>query len=338
MVACVVALVVAVAIAWFARPGEPARATPLAAPTPQPGSASAPTELSLGDLPDAAPRDAGASEPEDSDAPLGPERFVGTGRVRGEIIAPPGFEFPARWTLVLEPHHWLQGAEHATKKRVELSSADRTFDVRGLSLGGYRVRAEAPGFASSDASALLVTGSADVYVTLAFVKSGYVDGVVLDDQGAPAGDLAVTLESRETRERREVLTDPAGGFLFRDVLDGAYMLYLGPPEVPLVPPRELSMRAPSLRVGGLVLPATGTVVITTTNELGVPVPDCAIDAFGEPTGSLRSGTGSDGTVVARWLVPGRWSVRATAPDGRTGRSQIEVAAGVERSLTVPVRR
>lgn len=332
------ALLAAVAIGWFALSHEPPREAPLAAPAPSTNATSTPAELVAADRPAQLSRDPRAAESDGSDVPLGPERFLGQGRVRGEIVVPPGLEFPAKWTLVLEPHHWLEGAEHATKKRVELTSADRTFDVSGLSLGGYRVRAEAPGFASSDASALLVTGSADVYVTLAFVKSGYVDGVVRDDQGAPAGDLAVTLESRETRERRLVFTDPAGGFLFRDVLDGAYVLYLGPPEVPLVPPRELSVRAPSLRVGNLVLPPTGTVVITTTNELGTPVPDCAIDAFGEPTGSLRSGTGSDGTVVARWLVPGRWNVRAMAPDGRSGRSQIEVAAGVERRLSVPVRR
>lgn len=338
VVALVLALVAAVAIVWFLRADDSVREAPLVAPAPAASATHAPTELAVRDPSLDPPRDATAVDPDVSDAVLGPERFVGTGRVRGEIVAPPGLEFPSSWTLVLEPHHWIQGAEHATKKRVELTSADRTFDVKGLSLGGYRVRAEAPGFASSDASALLVTGSADVYVTLTFLKSGYVDGVVRDDQGAPAGDLAVTLESRETRERREVLTDPAGGFLFADVLDGPYVLYLGSPEAPIAPPRELAMRAPSLRVGNLVLPATGSVLVTTTNEYGAPVPDCAIDGFGEPAGSVRSGTGTDGTGMLRWLLPGRWSLRASAPDGRTGRTQVEVKAGVERRVHVPVRR
>ncbi|MCY2960141.1 MAG: carboxypeptidase-like regulatory domain-containing protein [Planctomycetota bacterium] len=254
-----------------------------------------------------------------------PDRFRGRGRIRGDLVAE-GVEMPQRWTLVLEPHPTLVGAEHAARRRIEYEHGETRFEASDLTLGGYRVLAEAPGLNSTSAAALLVRGSTDVHVTLRLVRAGLVDGFVFDSAGRPAEGIAVTIESRRTRARSAVEVDATGMFVARDVVDGEYQIFFGAPERPLVPPGDFTFRAPTLRWRETRLPPTGTALVQVRDARGSTILDANVEGSGSPQGVVRGRTGADGELLARFLWPARYEIRATAPDGRAGRATANVTA------------
>jgi len=240
-------------VVWTSRP-RPRGPKPSAPPAP----AAAPEDpRGALDLSEGATRDPSrpARDAESVPAPSsGPAQFEGRGIVRGEVVPQNGALMPERWTLVLEPHPWLEGSEKAEGRRVEFEHGETTFRVEDLPLGGYLVRCSASGLNDVPASVLLVRGSPDQFVTLALRPSGLLDGSVIDAAGRPAEGLDVTLESTATHDRATVSTDPAGGFVFRNVQDGEYELRFGRPESPLLPPEKITFRAPSLRYPTRTLP------------------------------------------------------------------------------------
>jgi hypothetical protein len=266
--------------------------------------------------------------------PFGPEDYAGRGILRGELILAPGVAFPAKWTLVLEPHPWMNGSEHAIKKRVDFENGERTFDVEDLPLGGYRVRAEAPGVNSTDSAVLLVKSSSNQFLTLRLEPAGFIDGRVFADDRAPADGLEVVLESKSTQVRTRTTVGPDATFMLRDVLDGDYWLYIGPPEAPMFPPIDIAFRAPTLRIPDHTLPPTGTLDITVSDERNQGLPDVEITGSGAPKGTLRVTTGTKGTAVARWLLPGVYRLDASAPDGRHAKSNVAVTAGEPGFVTL----
>jgi hypothetical protein len=264
-----------------------------------------------------------------------PERFRGRGRIRGEIVKS-GVALPGRWTLVLEPHPTLVGSETAERRRVELERGETTFDVGDLPLGGYRVRAVAPGLNSVPASVLLVRGSSDVFVSLRFAASGLVDGFVLDDAGAPAEGVRVTIEDQATHDRESQVTDAGGGFLFRGIVDGEYTIRFGDPESPLVLPGAFTFRAPTLRWRETRLPPTGSALVRVRDAAGRAVPEAEVLGSASPSGVLRGRADADGVLEVRWLIPGRYALTANAPDRRTGRALVAVEAGKRAEVVVAV--
>lgn len=266
-----------------------------------------------------APRERDAKPKDD------PDRFRGRGRIRGEVV-PDGLAMPQRWTLVLEPHPTLVGAEHAERRRVAYENGETRFDCPDLPLGGYRVYAEAAALNSTRVPALLARGSSDVHVTLRLAPAGLVDGFVFDHAGRPAEGLRVTLESRRTRERAVAEVDAAGTFVLRDVVDGEYQIFFGAPERPFVPPGDLVFKAPTLRWPETRLPPTGAAAVTVRDARGAHILDAEIVGSGTPQGVVRGRTGADGVLLERFLWPARYEIRASSPDGRSGRTTVEVTA------------
>ncbi len=264
-----------------------------------------------------------------------PQRFRGRGRIRGELLAE-GVDRPAQWTLVLEPHPWLAGAESAITRRIELRDGAHTFDERDLPLGGYRVRAETDAANSSEEAVMLVRGSADVFVTLVLRPAGLLDGFVRDARGGPAEGLEVVLERDDSRLRRTAIVDASGMYALRDVIDGQYRLYFGAPERPLLSVRELTFRAPSMRVPEAHLPETGNLLLAVHFAGGAPVDGAEVSGFGTPQGVARGRTTPDGKLFLRWLWPGRYRLQAIAPGGETGHATVVALPGetVEAELQV----
>lgn len=316
--------------AWFwLRAPAPARdrAEPLPAAA-RSAPAPAPLEPNPGRT-DAAAPSAPARPVED------PDRFRGRGRIRGEL-ALDGVEMPERWTLVLEPHPTLVGAESAARRRVEYVHGERSFEAGDLPLGGYRVYAEIAGLNSTSASVPLVRGSSDVYVTLRIARAGIVDGFVFDDAGAPAEGLVVTIESVRTRARTSAEVDATGAFVLRDVVDGDYHIDFGPVERPLVPRGQFTFKAPTLRWRETRLLPTGSARIAVVDARGIRIQDAEVQGSGSPQGVVRGRTGGDGELRARWLWPARYEIRATAPDGRAGRASAEIRAGANADVAITV--
>ncbi len=268
---------------------------------------------------------------------LGPNRFDGRGRIHGEVLAAKSVTYPNDWTLVIEPSPTLIGSEHAATRRIEFHAGERAFDVPDLPLAGYRVRAEAPALNCTDLSALLIKGSEVAFATLEFRPSGFIDGRVLAANGAPADGVDVVLESVETKLRREQRADAAGGYVFRDVLDGVYRLYVGRPETPLVPPGDIRFTAPSLRFKDVTLPPTGAIVLHTRAENGAPVADVEVSGFGSMGGALRARSDYLGIARLPWLPPGEYRIEGRTDDGRRGRVNVVVQADVDVDGVLHVR-
>jgi hypothetical protein len=282
------------------------------------------------------PRPAGDEATRRPAREYGPSDYAGRGRVRGELVVAPGISFPAAWTLVLEPHPYMVGSEHAISKRVEFESGERTFEVDDLPLGGYRVRAEVTGVNSTESAVLLVKGSSDPFVTLELRPAGLIDGRVFAADGAPADGLEVVLEPKVTQVRARATVGPDGAFVFHGVVDGEYRLWFGAPEAPLFPPADIAFSAPTLRIPDRTLPPTGAIAITTVDERGSFLGGVEVTGSGAPKGALRVTTGTDGRTVARWLMPGTYRLDARSPDGRRAKSTIAVAAGEPVVLTIRI--
>ncbi|MBI5363141.1 MAG: carboxypeptidase regulatory-like domain-containing protein [Planctomycetes bacterium] len=265
-----------------------------------------------------------------------PAAFAGRGSLRGEIVAGPGTVFPERWTLVVEPSPMLRGKERAATRRVELEHGERTFALTDLPLAGYRVRAEALGLNGTPADVLLVATSPAAFVTLAFAPAGFLDGQVRHSDGAPAEGLAVTLENVVTRARVATETDVNGAWVLRDVVDGAYRLYLGPPAAPLVPPREVLFRAPSLRVPEERLPVVGALDLVVLDLTQAPVPDTVVTGATSAGGAFEARTDASGRAKVRFLVPGTWHLEARAGEHSSGSVTVEVDAGPPADVSIHV--
>jgi hypothetical protein len=280
------------------------------------------------------PREAHDPNPQPPPRAFGPADYAGRGILRGELIAGPGVALPKAWSLVIEPHPWMSGSEHAVKKRIEFENGERTFDVTDLPLGAYRVRAEAPKLNSTDAAVLLVKTSSNQFLTLLLQPAGTVDGRVFAADQAPAEGLDVALESKSTQVRAHTTVGPDASFAFHDVLDGEYVLYFGPPEAPLFPPVDIAFRAPTLRIADRTLPPTGAIEILVLDERGTPVEDVEITGSGAPKGTLRVATDPLGKAVARWLLPAAYRLDAVAPDGRRTKSTVAVTVGEPSLVTL----
>ncbi|MBL8857700.1 MAG: carboxypeptidase regulatory-like domain-containing protein [Planctomycetes bacterium] len=268
---------------------------------------------------------------------LGPNRYDGLGRIRGEIIAREGTVLPTDWTLVVEPSPTLVGSERAVRRRLEFHAGEREFEVGDLPLGGYQIRAEAAGLNCTPVDASLIKGSEDVFATVLLRPSGFIDGYVLASNGAPADGVPVVLEAADTQLRTRTHADANGKYLFTNVLDGNYKLYIGSPDSPLVPPGDILFIAPSLRFRELKLPPTGALVVYSRTETGAPVPRVSISGFGVPKGSLTAETGDNGIVRVPFLLPGEYRIEGLSDEMHRGRANATVTADVDTEVVVHLR-
>lgn len=268
------------------------------------------------------------------DAPAGVEHqgldeSHGPGVIRGRITAARGTDLPKVWTLVVEPHPFLQGSERAVTRRLEFANGEQEFKVEGLPLAGYNVRAQAAGLNDVACSALLVPGSDNVFVSPQFLPAGFIDGNVIDASGAPAEGILVTITSDSTHARTSARTDARGNYLIAGVTDGNYLLSIGSPEAPLLKQDSLAFKAPSLRFPTRQLPDTGILRVTTVDQSGRALAGTEVSGFSSSGGSLRTTTDARGAAVVRYLQPGRYRLEAKIEDGRRAGQWIDVGAKLE---------
>jgi hypothetical protein len=253
----------------------------------------------------------------------------GSGVIRGRITAVPGTELPKVWTLIIEPHPFLQGHERAVTRRIEFTNGEHEFKVDGLPLAGYSVRAEAAGLNDVACNALLVPGSDNVFVNPQFSPAGFIDGNLIDAHGAPVEGMLVTLSSEPAHARRSARTDALGNYVIPSVTDGAYTLSIGTPEAPLLKPDSLSFKAPSLRFPTRQLPETGTLRISTMDDSGRVLGDTEVSGFSSSGGALRVTTDRRGQAMVRYLLPGKYRLDAKVEDGRRAGQWVEVSTQPE---------
>jgi hypothetical protein len=239
------------------------------------------------------------------------DRFRGSGRVRGSVEAV-GVDLPARWTLTLSPSDTLPGREHADTRAIELTAPD--FDVEGLPLGGYLVEASAPGLNGSGVPVLLERGNESVYVTLHLRSAGFLEGSVLEEDGAPVADLRIELVSVRGGSSAVTRTDASGAWSFDGVADGDHRLFFGSSDLPAIAPKDLRFAAPSLRFPTVRAPHLARCTITVVDSAGNPVASARVLVEGA-SGRLDLETDWRGEAVAHFLSPGPHQVTATSELG-----------------------
>ena len=262
-----------------------------------------------------------------------PDRFRGRGVLRGSIEAAPGLSMPAAWTLVLEPSSSLAGSGDPEPRRIELTGDD-DWVVEDLPLGGYAVRAEAPGCNGRAVHVLLERTSNAAYVMLQLSPAGFVEGRLVDADGAPVEEVEVWLLPGAPKalgltgsEGRSTRSDVEGLWRFDDVLDGTYTLLFGPPSAPLVDPVAIRFQAPSLTWPSPELPPLVDLELLVTDAVGQPVGDAtvvgtspqAFRATSLPNGSVRVPNLPFGFLNVRAeheaLGSGRLTLQLVDPDG-----------------------
>ncbi len=259
------------------------------------------------------------------------------GVIRGEVLAGPNVTLPQRWTLHVGPHPWLAGHEKAADRRIEFEHGETTFEVRDLPLGGYLVEAIADGLNCLPGNVMLVRGSDDQFVTIQLSATGSIDGGVVDSAGRPASELAVTLESAATGERRTETTDAGGNFVFRSVRDGEYRILFGRPDSPLLPPQLLAFQAPSMRFPTRTLPPTGTLEIAVLDMRLRPISGARLSGSAAKGGAIDTATDANGAARVRYLAPGEYRIDASTAEGLHGSSVVALADGQDAPVRILLR-
>ncbi len=270
-----------------------------------------------------------------------PDRFVGeTGSIRGHVEVAGGEPFPRVWRLLLSPSTTLIGRETAIEKVVDFTDGRQDFEVEGLPLGGYDVRAEAAGMNGQSQGVLLEQRSPGTFINLRMIAAGFVAGKVIDANGAPADGVVVTLVEMPSRASREETTDALGDFRFEDVLDGAYQFLVGRFENPILKDaRTLRVQAPGMTLPDIELPVLAalefTILDPTEDRL---LSDVVVRGSGTNGGMFEGRTDSFGRFTARHLPAGRWRLRLEL-DGYGGRRDaVDLVAGETMELSLGLAR
>ena len=239
-----------------------------------------------------------------------------------------GSSLPGRWTLVLGPSQVLIGGERAEERRIELGSGDALHLVEDLALGGYRVGIEAERMNAEPQMVMLAQPSrTHVNVYLDLYPAGIVTGRVIDTRGTDIEGLELALESPDGSRRATAVTDATGVYVFEDVLDGEYRLFVGPVTNPLAEPRELAFKAPTLTMPVMEVPVMGELEILVVDAAGLGLEGARVTGWGREGGRIEVETDREGRVVARFLPAGHYTLSAQHPDLGRARARTELASG-----------
>jgi len=349
-----VTLLVAVALVgigflWFSGRGSSGRGTPpIDVSTGVPTGADRPAlerPAGPGRAQAVGSADSGVERPADLDlsgtglgATVSDPRFDGRGRLRGHAEVSGDEPFPAAWRLVLSPSTTLRGRELAESRVVELSGT-QDFVVEDLPLAGYDVRPEADGWNGLTMPVMLDTRNKELFVNLRMVKAGPVDGRIVDHEGAPAEGVVVTLTPVGTSETREERTDVLGDYRFDDVMDGAYLLGVGPILSPILKrSTTLRVQAPGMTVPDIELPPLAALRLIIADPDEMLLPGVHLTGSGVMGGSLEGWTDAYGEVTVGHLLPGRWRLRLELEGYQTRRDQVDLVAGETQETILVLSR
>ncbi len=287
-----------------AAPGETGAASPLAAPARPEG-----TPVPIGGIEVGAPADW---------ASLG-KVFEGTGTIAVDLRLDAGVTAPEEWTLHLAPSLSAEGRAHAVARSTAFPGRLASAEVRDVPLGGYRVFAAAPGLASAPQEVVLhkiegyehLPGVTWVRLTLTLRRASAVGGTLLDGFGAGAEECAVALRELGGERVHTAVTGPGGGYRFDAVAPGAYALWIGSEERPLLPASRVDVTGGDVAVPTLRLPPYITLDVRVVDWLDRGVPDADVRGYltTDGRGSFEGRTDSEGHLRVRYLNPGAWRLR-----------------------------
>ena len=274
---------------------------------------------------------------QESARPQSAARTDGIGSLRGVLLDRTGKGVPERWTLVMRPNTAIRTPTPRKELRADFKEAQERFTVPDVPLGAYDVWVEAEGVNRRSTPVLLVRGSDSPFISLELHARGYLEGVVLDEPGAPVGGLQVTIISTHGWDR-STRTDGAGRYLFDELIDGEYQLLIGAQQNPLIGPEELSFSAPSLHYPVRRVPELGSARVRAVDRSGLSVSGVRVDGFAPDGGILGGTSDGDGYCLVNNLVPGRYRLSLQESGGAVGQGVCFVSAGEQVEIEVTIRR
>ncbi|MCZ6597165.1 MAG: carboxypeptidase-like regulatory domain-containing protein [Planctomycetota bacterium] len=262
-------------------------------------------------------------------------RFRGAnGSLRGHVDTAAGTAFPRTWRLVFGPSRTLIGRDRAEERVIEFTGGEQDFVVSNLPLAGYDVRPEAEGMNGLRHPVMIDRHNTSPYVVLRLSPAGFLEGRLVDTDGAPVEGVPVTLEAITTSLLRETTTGLLGNYRFDAVLDGEYKLVFGHRTSPLVPPEFLRFSAPSMSYPERALPRTGRLEILVLGPYETPVAGAQLVGSGTKGGYVRGETDFEGKLEVVLLPPGRYRITARHEEFGRSRRAIDVVEGQTKHLTI----
>jgi hypothetical protein len=266
----------------------------------------------------------------------------GRGSLRGRVEVQGEEPFPRAWKLELRPSATLPRRETAEVRTLEFTRGEQDFAVAELALGGYDVRASAPGFNGLVLAVPLEPGNEHPFVNLRIVPAGALSGRVLEAGGAPAEGIPVTLFGVADGAVFEAVSDALGVYRFESLPDGAYELLIGKPSAPLIPERRpVRFSAPALTFPDTELPALGAIALRVVDSLERPQEGIVVRGSGTNGGLIEGTTDFDGRFFAKHLPAGHFRLRLSfpgQPESREKRIAVDVAAGQVAEAPIRMER
>ncbi len=252
--------------------------------------------------------------------------FDGHGQISGELFPNETAPMPEVWTLVIEPSEFALGRESATRRELELSGRQTTFEVRDLPMGSYRVYARAEGQASLpiEISLFKIDGPGHQvkdhsHVMLRLEPLSRLQVTLRNEDFSPALDLPLVLESKNTRKRWLGKTDAAGLFTFENLPTGVFTLFVGFTDQPLVPPATIQVDRDKQISWEGTLPTTHQITLRVIDKNAQPLPGAIVRGHGGAP--IDEVTDFMGEVTLRYLPKGTYRLRvehtATERNGHT---------------------
>ena len=273
---------------------------------------------------------------EGSARPQSADRTNGVGSLRGILLDRTGKGVPERWTLVMRPNTAIRTPTPRREVRADFEDGKERFKVPDVPLGAYDVWVEAEGINRRSTPVLLVRGSTSPFISLELHARGYLEGYVLDEPGAPVSGLKVTVVSIEGKEH-STRTNGSGRYLFEELIDGEYELFIGAQQNPLIGPESLSFSAPSLHYPVRRVPELGSARVHAVDQNGLGLSGVRVDGFAPDGGTLGGTSDSDGYCLVNNLVPGRYRLSLQGIGGSVGQGVCFVSAGEQVEIEVVVR-
>lgn len=266
-------------------------------------------------------------------------RFEGKGRLLGRIFTdPPDLPFPEVWTLEVRPSSVLIGSSREESRTLHFTQGERSFSVDDLPLGGYEVRVDLGDLDCPKRQVLLaLPDSAEIALRLVAHPAGTIEGWIYDAFGVPAAAVPVVLEAAAGGARRSAATEANGRYRFDGVRGGNYKLFVGDPQGPLVPARELVFVRPRLTVPEIELPPLGELALSIVDEHDAPVQGARVSGRGENGGAVSALSDPSGRATARFLPAGQYTLYAEHPDRGHAKVHVAVEAGAPAELRIQLR-
>jgi len=265
-------------------------------------------------------------------AAFDPARFDGVARLEIFLVVQGDYSGP--WTLSLEPSKVLLGGERAVARHVEYPSDQRHVVLDDVQLGGYVVRAIAPGM---ECAPLFVQFSQpdelDVVLQLRLFDAGSLSGRVVGANGQPVERMEVRVRRGDPDLELVASTDSRGEYVFERLLDGEYVVVVGRAESPLAT-RDVAFSAPGFTMPDIALPPLGELSVRVLDSNAKPVTSASVSVIGLASGALKGTTDEQGYARFPHCVSGSATVVADHPDWSTQTRQFRFDAELPEQVEV----